>query len=506
VKPRRWHDIKQLLGEALEQPPERRRAWIAQACAGDYELGSQAEALLDAYDSDPGFLEQPAALSPDDLAALAVPAAPDPSVLAPGTVLGESQYRIIGELGRGGMGVVYVAEDLRLARRVAIKSLPESARADPTRLERFRREAWAVARISHPAVATIYAFEQMNGQPFIVSEYVRGRTLRQEIENGPLDPRRAISIAIDIARALMAAHECGVVHRDLKPENVLITGDDRVKVVDFGVARLALDDGVGLTREGAWLGTPAYMAPEQMDGSQVDARADIYSFGLLLAEMLTGRHPLRSKSGSFVPGRAPDAQGTDALPAGPPGAIVRRCLQVVPSDRYASAEELWLALQQLEKPDVRPVPGATVASARWWWEFHQAATAVVYWLMVPAAYEAWQEVVRSGADALARGAAALFFCVVAAVIVSANLRLNLWFTSRFIPVHLARVRRQMAPWIRVGDWVFVIALVVAGAGLLLLLEPPRSGRAFMLIAMGIGAAVAAWLIEPVTAGAAFEPE
>jgi hypothetical protein len=396
------------------------------------------------------------------------------------------------------MGVVYVADDLLLHRPVAIKLLPEHARADPGRLERFRREALAAARIAHPNVATIHAFEHHEGVPFIVSEFVQGRTLRQAIEAGPLEQPRALRIAADIARGLAAAHECGVVHRDLKPENVLVTAEDRVKVVDFGVAHLAQEGVATLTRAGAWLGTPAYMAPEQMDGGPVDARADIYAWGIVLAEMLTGQHPLRSRSGAAARGSAGSSAPVRALPDGAIGAVVRRCLQLVPDDRYASARELLDALTGLDAP-VRMV-AADARSPRWWWEFHQVVTALVYWLMVPLGWEAWRAL---GAQAPARAAALLFVALVAAVVVSANLRLNLWFTSRLMPAQLTRVRAQMAAWIRVGDWGLAVSLALGGLGLVLIDKP---GRGFLLITFAVGAIVAATLIEPVTARAAFEAD
>src|SRR5262245_2650128 len=397
MKGERWDRVKELFGQALEQPAGSRRAWLARACAGDFEVGSQAAALLDAYDADPDFLETSAVFDPADLAeALGVPAAS--GTLAPGTILGDGQYQIVGELGRGGMGIVYVAQDLRLPRRVALKSLPEAARRDPVRLERLRREAWAAARISHPAIATVYAFEELGDQPFIVSEYVRGRTLRSEIEHGPLEPDRAVSIAIEIARALSAAHEQDVVHRDLKPENVLLTDGGSVKVVDFGIAQLAQDAAPSLTSAGTLLGTPAYMAPEQIDGAAVDGRADLYSLGIVLAEMLTGRHPLRTRttpSGAPSNSPAPPNPSAGSL-AGPLATIIKKCLQLLPSERYASARELLRDLEEAARGDAR-AGRHDRPSAIWWWEFHQVATAVIYWVTVIVAWEGWHRARDLGA-------------------------------------------------------------------------------------------------------------
>jgi hypothetical protein len=499
VKHDRWERLKEVFLEALQHPAAERRAWVANACAGDEELQGEAEALLDAHDSDPGFLEDPAQIDPEDLQTVGAEA-PGTS-LAPGTVVGDSQYRIIGELGRGGMGIVYLAQDLRLPRRVAMKSLSASAANDAGRLERFKREAWAAAKITHPAVATIYAFEDLGGHPFIVSEYVRGKTLSSELQQGALEPWRARRIAIEIARALCAAHEEGVVHRDLKPDNVLLTEDGGVKVVDFGIAQLESAAESGLTREGTWVGTPAYMAPEQKEGGVVDARADIYSFGVVLSEMLTGRHPLtaRPPSASSRPGSTPSgASGAstsreNAPLSGALGAIVKRSLQLDPSERYGSARELLVELERVEVPAVAGSDES--ASARWWWEFHQAATATIYWMMVATAWFALFAAQLGGQNV----ARLVFVVLLASVIVSANLRLNLWFTSRFLPVQLDRMRRQRRWWIRAGDWGLVLSMMSGG----ILIVEERQDWSFVLFACGIAAAIASTLIEPVTERGAF---
>ena len=506
MRPERWDRLKEVFLEAVQQPAAERRAWLAKACSGDEEMRSEAEALLDAHDSDPGFLEEAAQIDPEDLETAGAEA--QGSSIAPGTVLGESQYRVIGEIGRGGMGVVYLAQDLRLPRRVAMKSLPASAAHDASRLERFKREAWAAAKISHPAIATIYAFEDLDGHPFIVSEYVRGRTLTSEIQEGALEPWRARRIAIEITRALSAAHEEGVVHRDLKPDNVLLTDDGGVKVVDFGIAQLESAEASGLTREGTWVGTPAYMAPEQKAGGAVDARADIYSFGVVLSEMLTGRHPLTSRPPSS-PARPPSSASGARTAVKPPentplsgalGAIVRRCLQLDPSERYMSARELLGELERAEVPKAAGGDGSP--SARWWWQFHQVATATIYWIMVVVAWESLLDIPAvPGALLNSRVAARVLFVVMlGSVIVSSNLRLNLWFTSRFLPAQLDRVRQQRLRWVRAGDWGLIVSLV--SAGLLIVEEEPD--RWFVLIACGLAAAVASTLIEPVTERGAFE--
>jgi hypothetical protein len=508
VDPERWNRLKDIFTQALDRPPAEREVWAVSACAGDEGLVQEIGALLAAHDSDPLFLETPAPLDPEDLVA---PAGLDEGTsLEPGTVLGDRQYRILGEAGRGGMAIVYVAEDLRLPRRVAMKALPGLASLDPMRLERFRREAWAAAKISHPAVATVYAFEKFGGQSFIVCELVRGRTLAAEIRQGAIEPARAKRIAIDIARGLCAAHEQGVVHRDLKPDNVMLTEDGSVKVLDFGIAQLERSETPALTREGTWLGTPAYMAPEQREGSTVDARADIYSFGVVLSEMLTGRHPLSGTS-PRPPGAQPSAGGRPATAAGtltagttvagPLGSIVQRCLQLDPAARYNSARELLQALEQVRIPEA--ADEARGRTPRWWWEFHQVATVIAGALSVVAAWHARNDVhTVFSVDANGRRAAAAFFVVVlASVIVSGSLRLNLWFTSRLLPDQLPHVRLRNRVWIRAADWTFVVALLSAG---LLILER-NANEAFLLLAIATGIAVVSSLIEPATERAAFEP-
>src|SRR4051812_19049173 len=214
------------------------------AAGPDPELLREVNALLTAHDAAGPFLQEPRDV-----------AAADVQIFPPGTVLGS--FEILDELGRGGGGIVYRAQDRRLGREVALKLV--AAGANPELRERLRREARAAATISHPAIATIYALEELGDQLFIVSEYVQGRTLRAMLADGPLPRNQAIAIGRNVATAIGAAHQAGVVHRDLKPENVLLSDSGSVKVVDFGIARVHGDGIAQLTRHGALLGTPAYM-------------------------------------------------------------------------------------------------------------------------------------------------------------------------------------------------------------------------------------------------------
>ncbi len=220
--------------------------------------------------------------------------------LTSGTKIGP--YEIQSPLGAGGMGEVYRARDTRLGRDVAIKVLPEAVAKDVDRLRRFEQEARTVAALSHPNILGIHDIGTHDGAPFLVSEFLEGQTLREKLELGPLPVRRAIEYALGIAQGLAAAHEKGIVHRDLKPENVFITRDARVKVLDFGLAKLAGREQMHetvvtltspATLPGMVMGTVGYMSPEQVRGEATDARSDIFSFGTVMYEMLTGKRAFK---------------------------------------------------------------------------------------------------------------------------------------------------------------------------------------------------------------------
>ena len=209
--------------------------------------------------------------------------------LQPGTRLGN--YEILSELGSGGMGEVYKARDLKLGRDVAIKVLPEEMSADPSRLRRFEQEARAASALNHPNIVTIYEIGEHEGTPFIAMEYVKGRTLREILADGPLPNDKLIRYATQMAEGLAKAHQAGIVHRDLKPENIIISEDGYVKILDFGLAKLLPLDGVGsevatmekqATTPGTILGTVGYMSPEQAKGEEADFRSDQFSLGSIL--------------------------------------------------------------------------------------------------------------------------------------------------------------------------------------------------------------------------------
>ena len=399
----------------------------------------------------------------------------DPNDTLTGKTIGP--YRVFEEVGRGGMGVVYAAEDTRLGRQVALKALTPEFTRDHARRERLRREARAAASLTHPAIATIYALEELDGDLYIVSELVRGHTLREELRDGPLPPDRLRSTLIDIADALAAAHERGIVHRDLKPENVIRCVDGHVKVLDFGLARMAGRESdptmTGLTRAGVVVGTPGYMAPEQMSGGAVDARTDIFAFGVLAAELATGRHPSSGAiSGAWS---APELE-----------TIVRRCLNTVPDARYRSGSELAAALR-----DAQPGRGASTHDALWWWRFHQGAAAVVLSAMPAVAW--W---IRPWIGK--RYGSWLFFVSLALATISVTLRLNLIFTSRVHPGMLRQQRARVFP---------ALPLLDSGLALLMISVATRLAEAHdevagLLIGLGVVTLASVALIEPATTRAA----
>ena len=260
------------------------------------------------------------------------------------------RYRVEAKLGQGGMGVVYKARDTQLDRVVAIKVLPPEMVASAERKQRFVQEARAASALNHPNIVTVYDVRSDDGVDFIVMEYVEGRTLDQTIVSRGLEVTRSLRYAAQIADALARAHEAGIVHRDLKPSNVIVTPADRVKVLDFGVAKL-LDRGEGdtakrrhaaspITDAGMAVGTAAYMSPEQAEGKKIDARSDIFSFGAVLYEMITGRKPFAGDSQvailSKVLNEEPPAPGT--LVTGLPQDVERtilRCLRKDPARRLS---------------------------------------------------------------------------------------------------------------------------------------------------------------------------
>ena len=270
-------------------------------------------------------------------------------------------YEIVAPLGAGGMGEVYRARDTRLGRDVAIKVLPAEFASDPDRLRRFEQEARATGQLNHPNILTVFDIGRHEGAPYIVTELLEGETLQERLRPGGLPLRKAVEIAIEIARGLAAAHDKGIIHRDLKPANLFVTIDGRVKILDFGIAKLAAPRSAhesaetapvpGATEAGTALGTVGYISPEQLRGQPVDHRTDVFSFGCVLYEMLSGRRAFAGETTAdtiaAVLGKNPAPLGV-GVPSALQG-IVRRCLEKLPEDRFSSAHDLVLALNAVSE-------------------------------------------------------------------------------------------------------------------------------------------------------------
>src|SRR5215475_10206467 len=274
-----------------------------------------------------------------------------------------AHYRLLAPLGAGGMGEVYLAEDTKLGRKVALKPLPEEFTRDAGRLRRFEQEARAASALNHPNILTIFEIGEADGGRFIATEYIDGQTLRERLNGDRLAPQAALDIAAQIAAALAAAHEAGIVHRDIKPENVMLRRDGIVKVLDFGLAKLteqmpaAVDSQAPTitkahTDPGAVLGTVGYMSPEQVRGQEADHRADIFSFGVILYEMRSGRRAFGGESAievmnAILKEDPPElAAMNHRVPQGLER-LIRRCLEKQPERRFHSAHDLGYALEAL---------------------------------------------------------------------------------------------------------------------------------------------------------------
>src|SRR5215510_524452 len=306
MSPEQWQKIHELFEAALERSVEDRAAFLARACAGDEETQRRVEAMLSADAQNDLMVDRPWRQAVNIFAPSN--SGPDDSQSHSGEMIGF--YRLIKELGRGGMGTVYLAYDTRLGRRVALKLLPSRLVNNSERLRRFQREARLVSALSHPNIITIYDFGQENGRHYIVSEFVEGHTLRNFVGSQDISLNRILDLVVQVASALEAAHAEGVVHRDIKPENIMLRPDGYVKVLDFGLAKLTEPESGGdeaktdisgappdfETRTGIVLGTVNYMSPEQARGQKVDGRSDLFSLGVILYELITGNRPFAGET------------------------------------------------------------------------------------------------------------------------------------------------------------------------------------------------------------------
>lgn len=351
----RWQQVKALLYSALERDESGRRAFLEGACGSDATLRREVEALLEYHQRAGDVFEMPAAT----IAFLALTAEQEDSLA--GTTAGP--YQLLSPLGAGGMGVVYLAHDARLGRKVALKLLPAHFTRDPDRLRRFQQEAIAASRLNHPNIVTIFEVGQADALHYIATEYIDGLTLREVMAEKPLDLGESLDAAVQVASALAAAHAAGIVHRDIKPENLMLRRDGYLKVLDFGLAKLterpAAQPGesdtatVVKTDPGTVIGTVKYMSPEQARGLEVDARTDIWSLGVVLYEMVSGRLPFAGSTTADVlvsileREAAPLTGRLEAVPA-ELDAVVRKALTKDPGRRYSRVEDLGQDLRRIQ--------------------------------------------------------------------------------------------------------------------------------------------------------------
>ena len=506
-----WARVNALFHEGLARPPADRVSWLARETA-DPAIAREVLALIAAHESDGAFLEAPALAFGETVAA---PAAP-PLV---GRVIGP--YQVEREIGRGGMGVVYLARDTRLGRAVALKAVSRGG-TDAVGRARLQREARAAASLAHPGIATVYALEEDGDACYLITEYLQGRTLRDELADGPLPYGRWRLVAIAIAEAVGAAHAQGLVHRDLKPENVMRTDAGAIKVLDFGLARETTPLATGMTptitQAGALVGTPGYMAPEQIRGQPLDARTDVFALGVLLYELASGLHPFGAGMSS---GGAADAAGMvaagdvlarivaedppplDTRSVLPPAAVavVARALSKNPEARFTDGRELADALRALPAPALTPLPSGSPAAGApsiagshdqrvqaWWWVAHQAGVAAFFTLVLVPAWMLWRDVEPKPLRVALR--VILLFSVAAGV----SVRLHLWFVARYRAGALARERRVARPWLLVTNLSFIAALAVAAFVLL----DTHAATASVFFGLAVVHAVVSVMVEPAT--------
>ena len=367
----RWERTKQILEEALRIAPEQRQAYLDLVCGPDSELRVEVESLMASHEeAGSAFL---AASAPE---LLELTSSAKPPKLPLNHVIGH--YKLVEEAGRGGMGVVYKAEDTRLHRFVALKILPEQIGEDSVALSRFRREAEAASALNHPNIVTIYEIGQDGSTHYIAMELVEGKTLRELLVSSLLPIRKAIEIAAQIAEGLAKAHEAGIAHRDLKPENLMVSHDGFVKILDFGLAKVASTSGelsdmntvsASQTQPGLVLGTLGYMSPEQASGRRQDFRSDQFSFGLVLYEMVTGKRAFQRSTAAETlvailrEQAEPIGVQTPDAPA-PLCWAIERCLAKEPDKRYVSTRDLARELAAIrdrfsEKPVMQVEPRPT---------------------------------------------------------------------------------------------------------------------------------------------------
>jgi eukaryotic-like serine/threonine-protein kinase len=354
MTPERWQKVKEIFQAAIQQAPGERAVFISSECGADEPLLREVQSLIASHERDGSFIDSPA------YAAAAPLIAADKGELKAGQTLGS--YEINSFISRGGMGEVYLAQDRRLSRKVALKILPASFTKDADRLGRFEQEARAASALNHPNIITIYEILKTRSTHVIATEFVEGETLRQRLLHTPLSLSQSLQIATQVADALAAAHQAGIVHRDIKPENIMLRPDGYVKVLDFGLAKLSEQTSSEVAAEaptrqvrtgsGMVIGTAGYMSPEQARGKVVDARSDIFSLGAVIYELVTGQKPFDGETASDILAailKSEPAPLSDFVSDLPPelGRIINKTLRKDREERYQVVKDLLIDLKSL---------------------------------------------------------------------------------------------------------------------------------------------------------------
>src|SRR5215813_13978227 len=378
----RWQQVNELFQLAAERAPAERTTFLQTACQGDEGLRREVESLIASYERAENFIESPAfEVAPELLANQRA-----------GAMVGESiaHYRIESLIGVGGMGEVYLARDERLGRKVALKFLPERLMADKTPLSRFESEARSASALNHPNILTVYEVGAEGNRHFIATEFIEGLTLRAALARGRMSVHEALEIAVQVASALAAAHETGVVHRDIKPENIMIRPDGYVKVLDFGLAKLTEQEPASDNRDftifstqhtlaGLLVGTPRYMSPEQARGQPADARSDIWSLGAVIYEMACGSPAFSGATpsdciASILKTEAPPlSRVTPAVPT-ELQSILHKALRKDRDERYETIAGMLADLRSLKGKLERAASAPKIQPA---WLWTAAASALV---------------------------------------------------------------------------------------------------------------------------------
>ena len=356
MKPERWEQINDLFQSAVERAPEDRAAFLEEACRADEALYREVKSLIACYEPAQGFIESSAfEVAPELL-----------TDARPGAMVGESigHYRVESLIGVGGMGEVYLARDERLGREVALKFLPEQLTADKMQLSRFKSEARVASALNHPNILTVYEIGVEENRHFIATEFIKGVTLRASLAHGRMNVHDALDIAVQVASALSAAHEAGVVHRDIKPENIMLRPDGYAKVLDFGIAKLTEQQPASdqhdpaktmllQTHPGLVMGTARYASPEQTRGQSTDARSDIWNLGVVLYEMIGGIPPFQGETpsdciASILTTEPPPLSSVAPGVSTELQSIVQKALRKNRNERYQTISEMLADLRSLK--------------------------------------------------------------------------------------------------------------------------------------------------------------